>query len=123
MSLRDAALPGECHPAIEWCRDAVLGAGRHWKRGAGWVQENRVRVAVPQPVSVFDYENPVTAPTGHILEFERWRVAQSFFPRLGAWVWDVWVDQHGRMIAARVEDCRWQADPLGETVYGPFNPV
>lgn len=104
MHPADLALPGECHPALEPYREAILATDPdRWK----------VRVAlVPRPaLSVGPTPTEEIGPPFAVLTLTRHRASQSFYPRLGAWVWSVWRDDYGRMVAVDPGECLWVEHP------------
>jgi hypothetical protein len=105
-------LPGEFHPALAMYVDAVRALPPE-TYDFRYVSNPR-----PSAVSPFMPETEPATYTTHIMRRER--AAQSFYPDLGGYVWDVWVDELGRFIAA--DKFEWVESAAAITA-PPFNPV
>lgn len=103
--------PGEVHPDYAELADTIRDADR-----------DVVQVAVPPLLSGRWNPTDPCDPLEILIEqrtLHRERAWQSLHPDRGAYVWDVWVDDRGRQVAAA--HARWEEHPQAWAL-DPYNP-
>lgn len=101
-------MPGECHPALTEFAPVI--------RTTPPAMDRILVAETPPPSLSFDDALTLGPPT-RTLALRRERASFTLYPQYGAYVWDVWVDEHGRQIAG--EEATWWAHP-GAVYLPPF---